>query len=389
MKLLNNKGFVFVETLIVTVFVVTIFMMVYQNIVPNIGEYEKMVSYDDIDSVYASNLMKQVVLRYTDLNYIDTKLTTSTYVDISDCSNTLLYKDKDYCEKIKNNLKITDDDRVFITKYDISLFREEAMRNDYFDSGKLSNFRSYINKLSDVESFYTSVSEQNASGKYRLFMTRTVTNSDLSTSLKYVNIGIFLGNYTKYHVGDTITFNPGDGDKEFYVLKNSPSNDSTVTLILASNLTGTVPFNSSGVSAYPDTVISNLNSLTSNWTNVVALTDNDQYISSSNYIISYTGSHARLLNENDIYELLGCSNSKLCFDIGSSFAIELNNNTKFLASNLTNNNGYWLAATNTNNQLLAWSIKNNKIISSDISNITDIGIRPVIIVDKNKLSIGE
>lgn len=389
MKLLNNKGFVFVETLIVTVFVVTIFMMVYQNIVPNIGEYEKMVSYDDIDSVYASNLMKQVVLRYTDLNYIDTELTTSTYVDISDCSNTLLYKDKDYCEKIKNNLKITNDDRVFITKYDISLFREEAMRNDYFDSGKLSNFRSYINKLSDVESFYTSVSEQNASGKYRLFMTRTVTNSDLSTSLKYVNIGIFLGNYTKYHVGDTITFNPGDGDKEFYVLKNSPSNDSTVTLILASNLTGTVPFNSSGVSAYPDTVISNLNSLTSNWTNVVALTDNDQYISSSNYVISYTGSHARLLNENDIYELLGCSNSKLCFDIGSSFAIELNNNTKFLASNLTNNNGYWLAATNTNNQLLAWSIKNNKIISSDISNITDIGIRPVIIVDKNKLSIGE
>ena len=61
MKMLNKKGFVLVETLIVTAFVVTLFIIVYQNVIPYIGEYEKMSSYDDVDSVYASNLMKQVI----------------------------------------------------------------------------------------------------------------------------------------------------------------------------------------------------------------------------------------------------------------------------------------------------------------------------------------
>ena len=42
MKLLNKKGFALVETLIVTTFVMTIFIFVYQNLVPLIGEYEKI-----------------------------------------------------------------------------------------------------------------------------------------------------------------------------------------------------------------------------------------------------------------------------------------------------------------------------------------------------------
>ena len=56
MKLLNKKGFILVETLVVTLFVTTLFILVYQNLVPSIGEYEAMTSYDDIDSVYAANV---------------------------------------------------------------------------------------------------------------------------------------------------------------------------------------------------------------------------------------------------------------------------------------------------------------------------------------------
>ncbi len=381
MKMLNKNGFVFVETLIVTIFVVTLFIMVYQNIVPNIGEYEKMVSYDDVDSVYASNLMKQVILKYADLNYVDEYLNNHTYIDMTNCSNKSLYRDEDYCVKIKNNLSITDEDYVFITKYDITNFREEVKENDFFDSGKLSNFRGYVNQLPNVDSFYNQQGTKNVNGKYRLFMTRTVTNSDLSTSLKYVNIGIFLGTYSKYNVGDIVTFNPGDGDREFYVLKNSSSKDSTVTLILANNLPGTVTFNSTGNVSYPDTLISKLKTLTDGWVNANILTDNDNYVSGNGYTVSYTGGRARLLNDNDIYILLGCETTRICFDINSSFATELNSNIKFLSSNLTTN-GYWMAATNNG---MAWAVKNGKIIPNDISDATNIGIRPVIIVDKNKL----
>ena len=42
MKLLNKKGFILVETLIVTLFVLTLFILVYQNLVQSLGEYERM-----------------------------------------------------------------------------------------------------------------------------------------------------------------------------------------------------------------------------------------------------------------------------------------------------------------------------------------------------------
>ena len=384
MKMLNKKGFVLVETLIVTAFVVTLFIIVYQNVIPYIGEYEKMSSYDDVDSVYASNLMKQVIIKYADLNYIDTQLKNNTYVNISDCSNSLIYRDQDYCLKVKNTLGISNDDYILLTRYDISSFREEVKKNDFFDSGKLSNFRSYINTVSNLDTFYDpSDNTKQVSGKYRLFMTRTVTNSDLSTSMKYVNIGVFLGNYTRYYAGDMITFNPGGGDRNFYVLKDSSSKESTLTLILANNLGDSINFNSTGVSGNPDTLLSYLKQMTDTWVNTKSLTSSNQFSSSDGYTIYYNNYHARLLDENDIYNLLGCRVSKKCFDVGSLFETNLSN-TKFLYDNL-NNNGYWLASTVNNNSGFAWTVQNGKLAPMEITGTNNIGLRPVIVIDKDKL----
>ena len=63
MKILSKKGFILVETLVVTLFISILFILVYQNLVPSVGQYQTMASYDDIDSVYASNLWKQSLLR--------------------------------------------------------------------------------------------------------------------------------------------------------------------------------------------------------------------------------------------------------------------------------------------------------------------------------------
>ena len=384
MKMLNKKGFVLVETLIVTAFVVTLFIIVYQNIIPYIGEYEKMDSYDDIDSVYASNLMKNMIIKEANLEYIDNYLNTHTYIDITDCNNTSIYSNLNYCIKTKNALSIANNDYIFITKYDISDFREEVKENDFFDSGRLSNFRGYINSISNVDSFYDSTDKaRNINGKYRLFVTRTVTNIDLSTSLKYANIGIFLGKYKTYKAGNAITFNPGDGNKQFYILKDSPSTDSNVTLILANNLDGATNFNSTGTVGTPDSLLTFLNDKTKNWSNANLLTDDDQYSSANGYAISYTGYRARLLSEYDLYPLLGCENNKECFDTSSLFSIDLSDKLKFLYNNLKDNEGFWLATSVINNKELAWTIQNKKIAPSEIAN--SIGVRPVIIVDKNKL----
>ena len=51
----NNSGFVLAETLVVTVFLMAIFVMIYINYLPLVGEYEKRETYDDVDGKYAVN----------------------------------------------------------------------------------------------------------------------------------------------------------------------------------------------------------------------------------------------------------------------------------------------------------------------------------------------
>ena len=238
MKLLNKKGFILVETLIVTIFVATLFILVYQNIVPSIGQYEALATYDDIDSVYASNLYKQLLIRYANNDYIDDYLQSRSYLNISDCTNSDIYMNSDYCVALKESLGILEDDFIFLIDYNqLEQFRNEVKTDDFFDSGRLSNFRNYMNTIPDKDSFYDeNDSNQTLVGKYRLFITRTIVNADQSTSLRYANLVIYDGKYPRYTMGEEIKFNPGDRERTFYVLKNSSSFEKTVTLILAENM---------------------------------------------------------------------------------------------------------------------------------------------------------
>ena len=61
MKNLNSGGFVLAETLIVTVFLMTLFAMIYSNFFPLVGEYEKRETYDDVDSKYAIYWLKSMI----------------------------------------------------------------------------------------------------------------------------------------------------------------------------------------------------------------------------------------------------------------------------------------------------------------------------------------
>ncbi len=82
----NNKGFVMTETLVVTVFLVTIFTFIYVSIVPLVGKYEDIITREaDIDIVYKLYHIRQLV--YSDGNRATiTNLGNSTYKKIT-CSN--------------------------------------------------------------------------------------------------------------------------------------------------------------------------------------------------------------------------------------------------------------------------------------------------------------
>ncbi len=388
MKLLNKKGFILVETLVVTLFIMTLFMLVYQNLVPSIGKYEAMENYDDIDSVYASNLFKKTLLRYGNTDYIDSYLANHTYLDITDCSNINVYKNSDYCLFIKDFLDISEDDYIFITKYDIKDFRNEVKNNELFDSGKFSGFKDYISTIPDIDTFYDTEDHSKVAGKYRLFLTRTVPNIDQSNSLKYVNLGIFDGLYKRYNVGELVQFSPivGGSKMNFYVLKNSSSLEEKVTLILDRNVGTVTAFNSTGTTGLPNSALKVLSDNTTNWNNVAPFTNSTQYVSSNGYTISYNGYRARLLEPNDIYALLGSQIDADYFNYNNLFSILLTNSSaSFLFQNLTGNQGYWMANMVPSNTEMAWTIQYQKIAPAFITDHTNIGVRPVIEVSKELL----
>ena len=60
---MNRKGFALTETLVVVVFLVTIFTFVYVSIVPLIGEYENMVDVEkDIDIIYKLSRVRELIM---------------------------------------------------------------------------------------------------------------------------------------------------------------------------------------------------------------------------------------------------------------------------------------------------------------------------------------
>ena len=402
MKKMNKKGFIMVETLIVTVFVVTLFILIYQITVPALGEYESIYIYDDIDSIYASDLYKQMLTRYGNLYYVEEQLKTKNYLDVSDCSNTNVYSNSDYCNQVKKSIGITDRDYIFITKYDISSFKNEVRTDEKFDSGNLSNFRNYINTVPNIEKLMNKVSNSGYNGRYRLFITRTILEADGTSSRRYVNVGVYTGNYEKFLMGEKVYFNPtgtnSSGNLPFFVLKNSLSTEESVTLIYDGVLANSsVCFLEKNYDKYdtslsPQPLLKKLKSLTDSWTRANSMS-NYMYNSKAGYSINYSGYRARLIDEDDIIEVLGCkTDGSMCFSPDDAFLVENDDNLlSFLTHGLTNTNGYWTGIAVPNSNLYAWSIKKTGIVPTSLSdcltsNTNNIGITPVIEVKKEYVS---
>ncbi len=426
MSNINKKGFVLVETLIVTVFVVTLFLLVYRVTVPSIGEYEQLDKYDDVDTIYYANLMKKVLLRYGDFPKINQLLNDPNgkkYVDISDCNaSDSVYLNKEYCETMQNmifqknvNYK-SQEFKILLTKYDLTEFKEYVSNHESdFDSGSLTNFIYYLDTVGNEESFYYKIKDSNLIGKYRLFLIRNIVYDDIqlqngsgekiqgSKSRRYTNIGIYSGGYDKYVAGEKVKFDPGDGEKEFYVLNTSLSTDPTVDLILANNLeNSSCLFNVNGKTKYkPSLALAKLDELTQGWTNVSYLANHTYEApygcsgSTCYYKVDFSGYRARLLEEKDIQNQLGCGIGQAdCFEPNSGFNFmfanlpnaEAENNTitKILAGNLGDNDAYWTMMS-VKDDAYAWTITKTGI-QTELANQTAY-LRPVITLYKDKDTI--
>ena len=122
----KNRGFVLVETLIVSVFVMVILSIMYRNFYPLMSEYEKRENYDDIDSKYETYWIKNFIqdVDYGTGNYFESLfLSKLPYVEFScDYFVDSASKKKEQCKRFLNESDVAMYDgkpKIFITSYRI------------------------------------------------------------------------------------------------------------------------------------------------------------------------------------------------------------------------------------------------------------------------------
>ena len=64
---MNKKGFVLIETLVVTMFTLFIFTILYNSVVPLLGRYKELSYYDDLDTTYDLHHINKLIR--SDSNY--------------------------------------------------------------------------------------------------------------------------------------------------------------------------------------------------------------------------------------------------------------------------------------------------------------------------------
>lgn len=143
----NNKGFVLVETLVVTVFVMAIFSVIYINFYPLAGEYERREFYDDVDSKYGAYWMKRFIQGsaydfYRSGGPADT-ISSNKYITFK-CSDLTVATEAAYCSNLWSRLNIK---QAIVTDYDLTAFKQKLQDDDSLANSLGSSFTSYLEYL--------------------------------------------------------------------------------------------------------------------------------------------------------------------------------------------------------------------------------------------------
>lgn len=148
---LNKKGFALVETLIVSVVVMTIFTILYTNFYPMMGEYSKRENYDDIDSIYNTYLIKTLLenskskgFEFAAMkNNIDSNVINRIFhADFDKDSINSFKKDTEYCKNLTPNIEGEN-----LTNYCINLLFETKAINVYLTKYNLTPLKKNISEI--------------------------------------------------------------------------------------------------------------------------------------------------------------------------------------------------------------------------------------------------
>lgn len=170
MKNINNRGFILVETVVVGVIVLSIFVMIYQNLVPALSDYETRIHYDDIDSVYAANMFFNLLNNDDNYDNIMSLASSNGYVDLTDCSK-FSSDGQQLCTALKTQFEFTTENRIILGKIPYTqVITIHDLPRGFLDYVK------YLQTTTEVTTGYT------------LLISRSVTYTDRVNAGKTVSI---------------------------------------------------------------------------------------------------------------------------------------------------------------------------------------------------------
>ncbi len=153
MKYLSSKGFMLVETLVVSVFTLSVLLFVFIQFQKLESSYANSLKYNHSDGLYAAANMRRYLLdNGFEIVRDDFLLSGDRYVDLSSCNNTGLTNTV-FCNKLKETLGVK---TVIMIQENPTLF--------------ISEFRNIRDLSEELKEFAKYIKYDNDAGVYRLIL---------------------------------------------------------------------------------------------------------------------------------------------------------------------------------------------------------------------------
>ena len=141
MKKTNNKGFMLVETLIVTTFVAGVLIFLYIQFSTLNNSYNNYFDYNSTEKLYALEDIKNYIQNDSNISNIPNLIKDSGYIEITDCE---IFIDKNFCLKL---LELEDINKLYLIHNNIlstTLSMEDIDALNFFKATKSTNNSIYI-----------------------------------------------------------------------------------------------------------------------------------------------------------------------------------------------------------------------------------------------------
>ncbi len=164
-KKLDNSGYLLIETLIVSVFIMSVFTLLYTNLLPLMGEYDRTKDYNTLEATYVAHwVRKTALLGLSDAAFYQASI--NGYSDISDCSQYSKNNSATWCENLKDTIHLK---QMYLTPYSLDQMKTYVHQNKQFDRG----WKEYI---SNLPTYNKNTNKTPTQGYYRILISYEEAN---------------------------------------------------------------------------------------------------------------------------------------------------------------------------------------------------------------------